>query len=86
MKTLSDRIPFYRLRLSVKPGLTGWAQINGRNALTWQEKFTLDVWYVDNASLWLDLKILRVTVGKIFQREGINRPGHATAPEFMGNP
>lgn len=73
-------------RHEVMPGITGWAQINGRNALSWEEKFTLDVWYVDNTSLWLDCKILWLTLAKIFQRDGINRPGHATAPEFMGNP
>jgi lipopolysaccharide/colanic/teichoic acid biosynthesis glycosyltransferase len=73
-------------RHEVMPGLTGWAQVNGRNALTWPEKFALDTWYVDNASLWLDLKILWLTVVKTVRREGINQPGHATAPEFMGNP
>jgi lipopolysaccharide/colanic/teichoic acid biosynthesis glycosyltransferase len=72
-------------RHEVMPGLTGWAQVSGRNALTWQEKFTLDVWYVDHASVWLDLKILFLTVSKILRREGINQPGHATAQEFLGN-
>jgi len=66
------------------PGITGWAQINGRNALTWREKFDLDVWYVDHWSLWLDLKILLLTVWKVLRREGINEPGQATAREFDG--
>jgi lipopolysaccharide/colanic/teichoic acid biosynthesis glycosyltransferase len=71
-------------RHEVKPGITGWAQINGRNALTWEEKFKLDVWYVDHRSFWLDAKILLLTLWKVLQREGINQPGHATMPEFMG--
>jgi len=69
-------------RHEVLPGITGWAQINGRNTLTWEDKFKLDVWYVDHASLWLDIKIIFLTIIKIFQREGINQPGHATAKEF----
>jgi len=69
-------------RHEVKPGITGWAQVNGRNALTWEEKFKLDVWYVDNQSLWLDLKIIALTILKIIKREGINQPGQATAEEF----
>jgi len=69
-------------RHEVKPGITGWAQINGRNALTWEEKFKLDIWYVDNQSLWLDLKIIALTILKIIKREGINQPGQATASEF----
>lgn len=68
-----------------RPGVTGWAQVNGRNALTWEEKFTLDVWYVDHMNLWLDLKILALTLLKAIKREGINQPGHATAEEFMGS-
>jgi len=71
-------------RHEVKPGITGWAQINGRNAITWEEKFTLDVWYVDNWSLWLDIKILALTLIKVFKREGISADGEATMPEFMG--
>ncbi len=71
-------------RHEVLPGITGWAQINGRNALTWEEKFRLDVWYVDHRSFWLDLKILLLTVWKVLKREGISQPGHATAEEFMG--
>jgi len=72
-------------RHDVLPGITGWAQVNGRNALTWEDKFRLDVWYVDNWSLWLDIKILALTLWKVIKREGISQPGHATAEEFMGN-
>lgn len=72
-------------RHEVLPGITGWAQVNGRNALSWDDKFRLDVWYVDNRSLLLDIKILLLTVWKVIKREGINQPGHATAEEFMGN-
>jgi lipopolysaccharide/colanic/teichoic acid biosynthesis glycosyltransferase len=71
-------------RHEVKPGITGWAQINGRNAITWEEKFVLDVWYVDNWSLWLDMKILAMTVVKVLKREGISAAGEATMPEFLG--
>jgi lipopolysaccharide/colanic/teichoic acid biosynthesis glycosyltransferase len=71
-------------RHEVPPGITGWAQINGRNALSWEEKFKLDVWYVDHWSLWLDLKILLLTALRVLRREGINAPGEATAPEFLG--
>lgn len=73
-------------RHKVLPGVTGWAQINGRNALTWEEKFNLDVWYVDNWSLRLDLKILLITVVKVIKREGISQPGQATMEEFKGSP
>ena len=66
------------------PGMTGWAQINGRNNVSWEDKFELDVWYVDHWSLWLDLKILLITPFKVLRREGINQPGNATAMEFMG--
>jgi sugar transferase EpsL len=72
-------------RHDVLPGITGWAQINGRNALTWEEKFKLDVWYVDHWSFCLDIKILLISVLKVLRREGINQPGQATAEEFMGN-
>ncbi len=85
MHYLGRYTPEQMRRHDVKPGITGWAQINGRNALTWEEKFSLDVWYVNNATLWLDLKILGFTIGTIFRREGINQPGHATAQEFLGN-
>jgi len=71
-------------RHEVKPGITGWAQVNGRNALTWKEKFALDVWYMDNMSFWLDVKILAMTVWKVIKREGINQPGQATMEEFRG--
>ena len=71
-------------RHEVKPGITGWAQVNGRNTITWEEKFDLDVWYVNNQSLVLDLKILAMTVWKVLAREGISADGQATMPEFMG--
>ena len=71
-------------RHAVLPGMTGWAQVKGRNALTWDEKFALDVWYVDHWSFWLDLKILLLTAWKVVAREGISQPGHATMEEFMG--
>jgi lipopolysaccharide/colanic/teichoic acid biosynthesis glycosyltransferase len=71
-------------RHDVLPGITGWAQIHGRNVLSWDEKFRLDVWYVDNWSFWLDLKILFLTPWKVFRREGISQPGHVTAEEFKG--
>jgi len=72
-------------RHEVKPGITGWAQVNGRNALTWEGKFELDVWYVDHQSFWLDFKIMVLTIWKIMKREGINQPGQATAEEFKGS-
>ena len=72
-------------RHNVLPGITGWAQINGRNALTWEEKFRLDVWYVDHWSLWLDVKILALTVWKVFTREGITPREQVDVQEFMGN-
>ncbi len=72
-------------RHDVLPGITGWAQINGRNALTWEDKFRLDVWYVDHRSFWLDANILLLTFWKVLKREGISQPGHATAEEFTGN-
>jgi len=71
-------------RHNAVPGITGWAQINGRNAISWNDKFALDVWYVDQVSLWLDLKIIALTIGTIIAREGISAEGHATAPEFWG--
>jgi len=73
-----------RRRLEVKPGITGWAQVNGRNALTWNERFELDVWYVDNHSLLLDLRILGMTLIQVARRKGISAEGHATMPEFVG--
>ena len=72
-------------RHSVRPGLTGWAQVNGRNAVDWQRKFELDVWYVDNQSLLLDLKILVMTLFKVVNQEGISADGHATMKKFNGN-
>jgi sugar transferase EpsL len=82
MKYLERYTPEQARRHEVRPGITGWAQVNGRNAITWEDKFKLDVWYVDNLSLWLDLKIIAITIWKISRREGINQPGHATAQEF----
>lgn len=73
-------------RHNVRPGITGWAQVNGRNAISWEEKFALDVWYVDNQSLWLDIKILLLTVKKVFVREGISAAGEATMSKFTGTP
>lgn len=85
MQYLERYTPEQARRHEVKPGITGWAQINGRNAISWEEKFTLDVWYVDNCSLWLDIKILAITIWKVFRREGISAQGEATMPEFMGS-
>jgi len=72
-------------RHEVRPGITGWAQVNGRNRLTWPERFEYDVWYVDHQSLALDLKILALTALRVFRREGISSEGEATSPEFTGN-
>jgi lipopolysaccharide/colanic/teichoic acid biosynthesis glycosyltransferase len=84
MQYLDRYTPEQMRRHNVKPGITGWAQVNGRNAVTWEEKFKYDVWYVDNWNIWLDLKIILLTIWKIIKREGINQPGHASAEEFMG--
>ncbi len=84
MQYLDRYTPEQMRRHDVKPGITGWAQINGRNALSWEEKFQFDLWYVDNCSLWLDIQILLLTVWKILRREGISRPGHVTMEEFTG--
>lgn len=73
-------------RHEVRPGLTGWAQINGRNALTWEEKFQFDVWYVDHRTFWLDLKIVVLTVVRVFRRDGISAAGEVTMPRFTGVP
>lgn len=81
---LARYTPEQARRHEVKPGITGWAQINGRNAIGWEERFALDVWYVDHWSLALDLKILFRTVGKVLRRDGISAESHATMPEFMG--
>lgn len=87
---LMEYLPLYNVeqhrRHEVRPGITGWAQVNGRNALSWDEKFRLDVWYVDNQSFLLDLKILLLTVRKVFMRDGINAAGEATMPKFTGSP
>lgn len=72
-------------RHEVRPGVTGWAQINGRNAISWEQKFALDVWYVDNRTLWLDLKIIWLTIRKVLARDGINAQGDATMPKFTGS-
>ena len=77
--------PYQMRRHEVLPGLTGWAQVNGRNALSWQEKFAMDVWYVDHQSIRLDLKILALTLWRIVKRDGIDHPSGVGAPEFMGN-
>lgn len=75
---------FQRRRHEVKPGITGWAQVNGRNTLSWDEKFEMDVWYVNNRSFRLDLKILWLTLLRVLRCDGISQPGHATMPEFKG--
>jgi len=72
-------------RHEVLPGITGWAQINGRNAISWEEKFRLDVWYVDNWTFWMDFRIIFQTIWKVIKGEGISQPGRATMDEFMGN-
>lgn len=85
---LMEYLPLYSpeqaRRHEVRPGITGWAQINGRNAISWADKFALDVWYVDHRSLWLDIKILRLTVRKVLVRDGISAAGEATMPRFEG--
>ena len=86
---LMEYLPLYTSeqarRHEVRPGITGWAQVNGRNGISWEDKFMLDVWYVDNRRLWLDIKILWLTVRKVLVRDGINAPGDATMPVFKGN-
>ncbi|AHB47199.1 sugar transferase [Hyphomicrobium nitrativorans NL23] len=85
---LMEYVPLYSSeqarRHEVRPGVTGWAQVNGRNAISWQEKFALDVWYVDNRSFWLDLKIIAMTLGRVLKRSGISADGEATMPKFTG--
>jgi lipopolysaccharide/colanic/teichoic acid biosynthesis glycosyltransferase len=85
---LMEYLPLYTndqaRRHDVRPGITGWAQVNGRNAIGWEEKFALDVWYVDNRSMWLDIKILWLTARKVLTREGISAPGEATMTRFTG--
>lgn len=85
MEYLSLYSPEQARRHDVRPGITGWAQINGRNALNWEEKFALDVWYVDNQSVALDLRILWKTVMAVFRRDGISAGGHDTMPRFEGS-
>lgn len=86
---LMDYLPLYSpeqaRRHEVRPGVTGWAQVSGRNAISWDEKFALDVWYVDNRSLWLDLKIIWLTIRKVIKRDGISAAGEATMSKFTGN-
>jgi lipopolysaccharide/colanic/teichoic acid biosynthesis glycosyltransferase/glycosyltransferase involved in cell wall biosynthesis len=86
MRYLPRYSPEQARRHEVLPGITGWAQVNGRNAISWDQKFALDVWYVDHWSLMLDLRILLMTLWRVLRREGITRDGHATTPEFMGAP
>lgn len=85
MEYLPRYSPEQARRHEVKPGITGWAQVNGRNALRWEEKFRLDVWYVDHWNLWLDMKIVLLTIWKVLKREGISAEGCATMPVFTGN-
>ena len=86
---LMEYLPLYNdrqdLRHTVKPGITGWAQINGRNAISWEEKLEFDAWYTENQSQWLDLKIIWHTIWKVLLRENINESGHATQSKFTGN-
>ncbi len=85
MEYLSLYSPEQARRHEVLPGITGWAQVNGRNAISWEEKFSLDIWYVDHRSFWLDLRILWLTVRKVLVRDGISAAGEATMPRFTGN-
>src|SRR5690606_17107246 len=86
---LMEYLPLYTAEQSrrhdVRPGVTGWAQVNGRNALGWEDKFQLDVWYVDHQSLWLDMKIMLMTIKKVFLRDGIDAPGEATVSRYTGS-
>ncbi len=86
---LVEYLPLYSpeqsRRHQVRPGITGWAQVNGRNAISWEDKFALDIWYVDNQSLWLDIKILWMTVRKVLVRDGISAAGDVTMPKFTGS-
>lgn len=86
---LMDYLPLYSpeqaRRHDVRPGITGWAQINGRNAISWEQKFALDTWYVEHVSVWLDIKILALTVWRVLRREGISAAGEATMPRFEGS-
>jgi lipopolysaccharide/colanic/teichoic acid biosynthesis glycosyltransferase len=86
---LMEYLPLYTpeqaRRHAMRPGITGWAQVNGRNAISWEDKFKLDVWYVDNQSLWLDIKVLWLTVKEVLARDGISAQGEATMPRFIGS-
>ncbi len=86
---LMEYLPLYSptqaRRHDVRPGVTGWAQINGRNAISWEEKFALDVWYVENRTIWLDLRVIWLTIRKVLARDGINAQGDATMPRFTGS-
>lgn len=86
---LMEYLPLYNVeqarRHLVRPGITGWAQVNGRNAISWEDKFKYDVWYVDHRSFWLDLKILWLTMKKVVRSEGISQQGHVTMEKFWGN-
>lgn len=84
MQYLDRYTPEQARRHDVLPGITGWAQINGRNIISWEDKFAYDLWYVDNWSFWLDIRILAITLWKVIRREGISQPGHVSASEFMG--
>jgi sugar transferase EpsL len=84
MKYLNRYTPQQARRHEVKPGITGWAQINGRNTVTWDDKFKMDVWYVDNQNLWLDVKIIFKTICMVITRQGVTQDGRATVDEFMG--
>jgi sugar transferase EpsL len=85
MQYLDRYTPTQARRMDVRPGITGWAQVNGRNAVSWEERFEMDVWYVEHRSLWLDLRILLLTLLKVVRREGVSAAGHATMPEFRGS-
>lgn len=84
MEYLELYTPEQARRHDVRPGITGWAQVNGRNNISWEERFELDVWYVDNQSFWLDMKILFLTIIKVFKTEGVSQDGHATVEKFKG--
>jgi len=85
MQYLDRYTPFQMRRHEVRPGITGWAQVNGRNAITWKEKFDMDVWYVDNRSLTLDFRIVIMTLGQVIRGKGVSQDGRATVDEFMGS-
>ena len=86
---LMEYVPLYTpeqaRRMDIRPGITGWAQVNGRNAISWEEKFKLDIWYVDNRTLWLDLKILLMTIMKVIKKDGVSADGEATMAKFTGS-